>query len=190
MIEITRKVKLAEKNIYTLDKIKLSNNAEHEVKENMKINLANKIKDFSRECKINEEKYMRNYQELVGDTTNYITEDLDGSHTKTKKDFLKLESDNSSHILRQRDEEITTLLNSITELATVFKDMQTLVHYQGTILDRIDYNIDNAQVNVAEAHKELVKTEKMMKKNCYRNSMIFLMTAVFVMAILILLKFS
>ena len=53
--------------------MKLSNPAEQELKENMKINLANKIKDFSRECKINEEKYMRNYQELFGDTTNYIT---------------------------------------------------------------------------------------------------------------------
>lgn len=170
--------------------MKLSNQSEQELKENMKINLANKIKDFSRECKINEEKYMRNYQELVGDTTNYITEDLDASNQKPKKDFLKLETDNSTDILRQRDEEITTLLNSITELASVFKDMQTLVHYQGTILDRIDYNIDNAQVNVEEAHRELVKTEKMMKKSCYRNSMIVLITAIFIMAIMILFKFS
>ena len=190
---MTRKVKQADDNINQLTRIKMNTSSEEEVKENMKLNLATKIKEFSRDFQINEEKFIRNYQELVGDTTRYDFEDLDGSgsgNSNKKNDFLQLKTDNSSHILRKRDEEISTLLTSITELAGVFKDLQTLVHHQGTILDRIDYNIETAHQNVKEAHKSLVKTEKMMKTNCFRNSMMCMVTAIFIMGILLLLKFT
>ena len=162
----------------------------------MKFNLVTKIKDFSREFQLNEEKYMRNYQELVGDTTKYNFEDLDGSSTPSsgsngnlkKGDFLQ--TDNSHIILKQRDEEISTLLGSITELAGVFKDLQTLVQHQGTILDRIDDNIETACQNVKSANKSLKDTEKMMKSSCYRNLMLIVMIAIFVMGTLLIMKFT
>lgn len=102
----------------------------------MKLNLATKIQDFSRQFKMNEEKYMRNYQELVGDHTKYDFSD-DGVKTKTNSstsltnDFLQMNESNS--VLKKRDDEINTLLNSIGELAGVFKDMQTLVVEQGIL---------------------------------------------------------
>jgi len=201
VIEMTRKVKQAEDNINQLTKIKLSTMSEQEIKENMKLNLATKIKEFSKDFRINEEKYMRNYQELVGDTTYYQIgqiEDLDGSsknlasnnNGKTSHNGFLQEQVKPNLVLQKRDEEISTLLTSITELASVFKDMQTLVQHQGTILDRIDYNIDSALDNVQHAHKDLVKTEKMMKNNCYRNAMLVVIVWIFVMAILFILKFT
>jgi syntaxin 16 len=190
---MTRKVRQADENINQLTKIKLNSN-EEDVKENIKLNLATKLKEFSRDFKLNEEKYMKNYQELVGEKTSYEVEDLDGSSKKSKSssknDFLQLSMDSSHKVFRQRDEEISTLLSSITELASVFKDLQTLVHHQGTILDRIDYNIDNAHQNVKSAHKELIKTEKIMKNSCYRNSMMIIIILIFILSVLIVLKFT
>ena len=50
-----------------------------------------------------------------------------------------------------------------------------LVQEQGTILDRIDYNIENALENTQVAHKELVKANNYMKKNCFRNVIMVLL---------------
>lgn len=207
VIDMTRKVKQADENINLLNRLNFNSRSEQEVKDNMKLNLVTKIKEFSRDFQMNEEEYMKKYQELVGINNKYDFEDLDGSskysnknskyynstyESDNKNDFLQLNStqDKSSMILNQRDEEINTLLGSITELAGVFKDLQTLVHHQGTILDRIDYNIDTAGQNVIKANENLVKTEKMMRSNCYRNCMLGIIIAIFIMGTLILLKFT
>lgn len=59
--------------------------------------------------------------------------------------------------ISQREKEISEIAKSINSLATIFKDLQTMVIDQGTILDRIDYNIEQTAVHVEAAHEELVK---------------------------------
>lgn len=44
-------------------------------------------------------------------------------------------------VIDERDKEMQRIATSITELATVFKELSALVIDQGTILDRIDYNM-------------------------------------------------
>jgi hypothetical protein len=92
----------------------------------MKINLVSKIRDFARLFKVNEETYVIKYKELVGDVSPK-NEKREG----IKEDFLQTTDDFTNSILRQRDDEINTLVKSITELAGIFKDMQTLVIEQG-----------------------------------------------------------
>lgn len=55
---------------------------------------------------------------------------------------------------------MTQLANSITELAVLFKDLSVLVVEQGTILDRIDYNIATAVQSVKQGNKHLDQTLK------------------------------
>jgi syntaxin 16 len=55
-------------------------------------------------------------------------------------------------------------MQSITELANIFKELGTLVSDQGTILDRIDYNVEVAATHVDKGHGELVQTENYQKK--------------------------
>ena len=44
----------------------------------------------------------------------------------------------------QRESEITRIAKSIEEVVQIFKELAVLVINQGTILDRIDYNMEHA----------------------------------------------
>lgn len=57
--------------------------------------------------------------------------------------------------IMQREREITDIAKGIIELADIFQELQTMVIDQGTLLDRIDYNVEQLAVNVREADKEM-----------------------------------
>ncbi|WFD35296.1 t-SNARE affecting a late Golgi compartment protein 2 [Malassezia cuniculi] len=57
--------------------------------------------------------------------------------------------------IQERDREITQIAKSIAELAQLFQDLSALVIEQGTMLDRIDYNIDNMAHDIRQSGVEL-----------------------------------
>lgn len=57
--------------------------------------------------------------------------------------------------LRRRDRELTEIAKSIASLAELFKDLSALVIDQGTLLDSVEYNIEQTAVQMEEAVKEL-----------------------------------
>lgn len=57
--------------------------------------------------------------------------------------------------VQTRNRELTEIANSIASLAELFKDLSVLVIDQGTILDSVEYNIEQTAVHVSEAVKEL-----------------------------------
>lgn len=56
----------------------------------------------------------------------------------------------------QREREINDIATGIIELADIFKELQSMVIDQGTMLDRIDYNVEKMAENVKGADKELI----------------------------------
>lgn len=58
--------------------------------------------------------------------------------------------------IMQREREINDIAKGIIELADIFKELQTMVIDQGTMLDRIDYNVERMAENVKGADKELI----------------------------------
>jgi t-SNARE complex subunit (syntaxin) len=57
--------------------------------------------------------------------------------------------------LRARDRELTEIAKSIATLAELFKDLSSLVIDQGTLLDSVEYNIEQTAVHMKEAVGEL-----------------------------------
>ena len=67
--------------------------------------------------------------------------------------------------IEQREEEIRSVVQSITDLADIFKDLSQIVVEQGTVLDQIDYNIEQTVVKTEAGLQQLQKAETYQKKN-------------------------
>lgn len=63
-----------------------------------------------------------------------------------------------------RGQAILALAAQINELASLFKELNVLVIEQGTILDRIDYNIERALENVTKGTRDIVEANNHSKK--------------------------
>ena len=112
----------------------------------------------------------------------------DDEKENLNKNFLLTQDDDFELQIRKRDEDINILANSINELSGIFKDLQNVVHEQGTILDRIDYNIDIGYDNVSRGKKKLHEANESKKGSCFRNAIMLLMLFVFIESMLILNK--
>ena len=66
-------------------------------------------------------------------------------------------------LVNARDEEIQQIAKSIEELAQIFKELAVLVIDQGTILDRIDFNMEHAVEHAKEGVEQLEKAEEHQK---------------------------
>ncbi len=189
--EITQQLSICEKKIKELVKQNIDSDTDNIIKLNMQHTIIQKITDFTKKFKINQELYKKKYKELVGedDPTNEINESLrkDNNDSNNFENFLM--TDNINQNLQNRDNELNQLLNSVNDLAQIFKDMQSLVMEQGSILDRIDYNIDIAATNVTTGKKSLVKANEYHKNNCFRNVIIILIVCIFIEALLLIFKF-
>ena len=76
-----------------------------------------------------------------------------GQSTLQQTSLKRLNTNDAA--IAQREREISDIAQGIIELADIFKELQGMVIDQGTMLDRIDYNIENMAVNVKAADKEL-----------------------------------
>lgn len=63
--------------------------------------------------------------------------------------------DSDLDTIRSRDRELTEIAKSISTLAELFKDLSNLVIDQGTLLDSVEYNIEQTAVHIQGAVEEL-----------------------------------
>ena len=158
----------------------------------MQQTLIKKITDFTKKFKINQEIHNKKYKELVGEddpTFQINTSSKQGNNeaNNTIDNFLLTEENNLA--LMRRDNQLNDLLDSVNDLAQIFKDMQSLVMEQGSILDRIDYNIDIAATNVTSGKNSIIKANEYHKNNCFRNVIIVVLVIIFIEALLLIFKF-
>lgn len=92
--------------------------------------------------------------------SSFAAEEEDVSYSQSMLQRQSIMTTNDSAIA-QREREITDIAKGILELADIFKELQTMVIDQGTLLDRIDYNIEQMSVSVKAADKELVVVRKL-----------------------------
>lgn len=57
--------------------------------------------------------------------------------------------------IAQREREINDIAKGIIELSDIFRELQGMIIDQGTMLDRIDYNVERMGTEVKAADKEL-----------------------------------
>lgn len=76
------------------------------------------------------------------------------------QDQLQLDLEDDTDLLREREVEMTSILKSMTELNQIFHEMNSLVVNQGSLLDRIDYNMELVQMKVEQGAVQLSRAEK------------------------------
>lgn len=102
--------------------------------------------------------------------------------------LLQLEEENATRAA-EREHEVNHIVKSIVDLNDIFKELAHMVADQGTILDRIDYNIEQTQTQVTEGLKQLRKADAYQRSNRKMCCIIILaVTTVLLIILLIIYK--
>lgn len=144
-----------------------------------------------------EERYKLNFDnpilqeeyEMFGNVDENIDDFFVNSSKMSQQQLLYLEEENTK-MAQQREQEVNTIVKSIVDLNDIFKDLSRMVCEQGTVLDRIDYNIEQTQTQVYEGFKQLQKADAYQRKNRKMCAIIILATTtILLLFTLIIVKF-
>ena len=183
---INNQLKECENNIKQYFNNKIDDDLQERIKTNMRQTLLTNLSNFAKKYKLNQKIYSEKYKDLVGEEDPTFDMLNNNEKNEKKDEFLRFEEPNK---LQLRDNELSLLLNNVSELATIFKDIQNLVMEQGSILDRIDYNIENAGDNVLKSKKSLIKANEYHKNSCFRNVILALLIIIFIEVFMLIFKF-
>jgi syntaxin 16 len=88
----------------------------------------------------------------------------------------------------EREREIIAIAQSINELAALFNELSVLVIEQGTVLDRIDYNVEQTLFKVREGVEELQVAEDHSKKAYTMKLIFFLIFIIIILTCILIFK--
>lgn len=91
-------------------------------------------------------------------------------------------------VIAQREQEINDIAKGIIELSDIFRDLQAMVIDQGTMLDRIDYNVERMVTDVKGAEKELIVATNYQRRYTKRKIIILLVLIIVGLFVLLLVK--
>lgn len=96
--------------------------------------------------------------------------------------------DDLQDAIQSRDQEISKIAQSIEELGTIFKELAVLVIDQGTILDRIDYNMEAVVEHTKTGIQQLERAEKAQKSARPMKCILCLVSTIMILLVLLVLK--
>ena len=137
------------------------------VKHNMQKALALQIQEITQELRMQQKNLLENLNKFQSHKKNAFDFQIESEYTQNNSKHLgqfetqlkveNYELENIESIAVDRNEKIDRLVKSINQLNELFKQMNRLVIEQGTILDRIDFNIDCTFQKTIKAKEELTK---------------------------------
>jgi syntaxin 16 len=96
--------------------------------------------------------------------------------------------DDLTSMVQSRDEEIIKIAQSIEELGTIFKELAVLVIDQGTILDRIDYNMETVVDHTQTGLQQLERAEQSQKNARPLRCIVCLSFTIFALLVILIIK--
>lgn len=119
---------------------------------------------------------------------NELNNEIDEYSMKVLQSQQQKAKNSNQQFLEQRDQEITELTKGIYEVGTIFREMQNLIIDQGTIIDRIDYNIENTVIELKQANKELEGATRYQKRTQKCKIILLLTLCVIALFFFVMLK--
>lgn len=197
--EITKMLAHCQRLVQLVHQSHSSTERDDRLKKNVTMALVQSLQQLSTEFRSQQTDYLKrirsredNYQQYFdifdtagGDSTNFSQIDaLASNGEELTMAQLNLLEETTTQV-QEREREILNISRSIVEVNQLFKDLASLVVDQGTVLDRIDYNIEQSSVKVKSALKSVKKAEQYQKKN--RKMMVIVCLAVTITVLVILL---
>ncbi|KAI1361015.1 t-snare, syntaxin [Xylaria arbuscula] len=188
--------------------------AEEVMAQNIQVNLASRVQEASANFRKKQSAYLKKLRGMSGlgaispggerATTplgapgaasytadpSLLESDADRSYSQSalqQTTAQRLLHSNDAVIL-QREREIEDIAQGIIELSDLFRDLQNMVIDQGTMLDRIDYNVERMATDVKAAEKELVVASGYQKRTTKRKLILLLILLIAGVIILLALK--
>ncbi|KAF8885419.1 t-SNARE [Mucidula mucida] len=181
-----------------------SNKYDAQAAKNVQRGLAAKVQELSATFRKKQRVYMEKLQghaiknqdlliasgtiSLKGPEGMSAVDDDVAAATHTRSQSLSLMHEDPTVDLQMRDRELTEIAKSIASLAELFKDLSVLVIDQGTLLDSVEYNIEQTAVHVSEAVKELDTATRYQKNTGRRKCIFLLVLIIFGLIIVIVFK--
>ncbi|XP_052194118.1 syntaxin-43-like isoform X1 [Diospyros lotus] len=194
--EVTILLKKSEKRLQRLSAGGPSEDSN--LRKNVQRSLATDLQSLSVELRKKQSTYLKRLQQqkegpdgidlemnLNGKNSRKVDDDLDDMGFNEYQ-MAKLRK--NEVFTAQREREIQQVVESVNEVAQIMKDLSVLVIDQGTIVDRIDYNIQNVAASVEEGFKQLQKAERRQKQGGMVRCATVLIIMCFVMLVLLILK--
>ncbi|KAI9837785.1 MAG: hypothetical protein M1819_006719 [Sarea resinae] len=210
--EITRGFHACQRAIQKIDKLVRESkqtgsvsNGEETMAKNIQISLASRVQEASGGFRKKQSAYLKKLRGLDGMASPLERSGTPSQNPYTDPSLMESDADKSfsqstlqqtsqtrlasnDAAIIQREREITDIAKGIIELADIFKELHTMVIDQGTMLDRIDYNVERMAVDVKAADTELTVATGYQRKTTKRKAILLLLLIVVGLFILLLVK--
>ncbi|KAF3012485.1 hypothetical protein E8E15_003595 [Penicillium rubens] len=178
---------------------------EETMAKNIQISLAARVQEASARFRKKQSTYLRKLRDLEGIATPFdgaptqaqnpytdpsmMESDADRSFSQTMlQETSQRQTGQNDAAIAQREREINDIAKGIIELSDIFRELQTMIIDQGTMLDRIDYNVERMGTEVKAADKELKVATGYQQRTTKRKIMLLLLLVVVGMIILLVVK--
>ena len=151
---------------------------------NIQRSLAKKLQELSVQFRQKQRKYLSDVQTQKSPHEDKFGIDLNDGLSMQQQTVV----DDLTLVVQSRDKEIAKIAQSIEELGAIFKELAVLVIDQGTILDRIDYNMEAVVEHTREGIMQLEKAEKHQKSARPLKCIIFLLAVIAVLLLILIWK--
>ena len=91
--------------------------------------------------------------------------DLDGTPSyqqqrQPTQTQVQMEEEVDVNELREREKSIRKIESDIVDVNQIFKDLATMVHAQGEVIDSIEANVESATIQVSEGASQIAKARE------------------------------
>ncbi|KAN0035620.1 hypothetical protein ACTA71_004903 [Dictyostelium dimigraforme] len=165
------------------------------MKKNIQSSKSAKLQSLSLSFRQKQRTYLTALQKRSNSFSDLYNDQNDGDEEENGIDLdfaedLKQVVNAMEEEVTQRDKEIRKIVASINDLSHLFQDISVLVVQQGTLLDRIDYNLNQTEAYTEEAVEQIIETNRIHKEYRTRLCILMVLVALVVaMVFIFILKF-
>ncbi len=167
---------------------------ERTIQDNVQRTLALELQKLSLDFRKQQKSYLMRLRERDGrkSTAANALGALDDEGTLATDTFLSemqsLQVDNSVALADERDREVVKIVGSIHDLGIVMKDLSALVIEQGTVLDRIDCQLQETSSVVEQGVSQLRRAEKAQRRGILASCVLILCAMIAFLFVILIIK--